>query len=68
MENLSEQEQVRRQSLQAMRDMGIDPYPAAEYEVTGYSVDIKQNFIDDVQGDNVQRNGTRVTKYGLRVV
>ena len=54
MENLSEQEQVRRQSLQAMRDMGIDPYPAAEYKVTGYSVDIKQNFIDDVQGDNVQ--------------
>jgi lysyl-tRNA synthetase class 2 len=34
---LSEQEQVRRQSLQRMRELGIDPYPAAEYEVTGYS-------------------------------
>ena len=47
MENLSEQEQVRRQSLQAMRDMGIDPYPAAEYEVTGYSTDIKKGFVDE---------------------
>ena len=50
MENLSEQEQVRRQSLQAMRDMGIDPYPAAEYEVTGYSVDIKAGFVDEGEG------------------
>ena len=43
---LSEQEQVRRGSLQAMRDLGIDPYPAAEYEVTGHSVEIKANYID----------------------
>ena len=41
---LSEQELVRRQSLQAMRDLGIDPYPAAEYEVTGHSTDIKEHF------------------------
>ena len=47
MENLSEQEIVRRQSLQTMRDMGIDPYPAAEYVVTGYSTDIKAGFVDD---------------------
>ena len=44
---LSEQEIVRRQSLQTMRDMGIDPYPAAEYEVTGYSTDIKAGFVDN---------------------
>jgi len=43
---LSEQEQVRRQSLQAMRDMGINPYPADEYVVTGYSADIKATFVD----------------------
>ena len=56
MENLSEQEIVRRQSLQTMREMGIDPYPAAEYEVTGYSTDIKAGFVDDenVQSDKVQ--------------
>ena len=28
---LSEQEIIRRQSLQELKDMGIDPYPAAEY-------------------------------------
>lgn len=44
---LSEQELVRRQSLQAMRNMGIDPYPAAEYVVSGYSTDIKDAFKDD---------------------
>ena len=44
---LSEQEQVRRQSLQTMRDMGINPYPAEEYVVTGYSADIKASFQDD---------------------
>ncbi len=43
---LSEQEQVRRQSLQTMRDMGINPYPADEYVVTGYSKDIKDHFVD----------------------
>ena len=48
---LSEQEQVRRQSLQAMRDMGINPYPADEYVVTGYSKDIKAGFVDEVKAD-----------------
>ena len=47
---LSEQEQVRRQSLQTMRDMGIDPYPAAEYQVTGFSTDIKAGFVDEGEG------------------
>lgn len=46
---LSEQEQVRRQSLQTMRDMGINPYPADEYVVTGYSTDIKNTFEDENQ-------------------
>ena len=44
---LSEQEIGRRQSLQQLRDMGINPYPAAEYPVTAESTDIKANFKDD---------------------
>ena len=44
---LSEQEIVRRQSLQELRDMGIDPYPAAEFPVNTYSDDIKANFKED---------------------
>jgi lysyl-tRNA synthetase class 2 len=45
--NLSEQEQFRRQSLDALRAMGIDPYPAAEYPTNAFSVDIKSEFRDE---------------------
>ena len=41
---LSEQEQQRRQSLDTLRSMGINPYPANEYKVTAYSTDIKATF------------------------
>ncbi|WP_338336999.1 lysine--tRNA ligase [Marseilla massiliensis] len=44
---LSEQEIGRRQSLQELRDMGIDPYPAAEYPTNAFSTDIKENFVDE---------------------
>ena len=43
---LSEQEIVRRQSLQELRDMGIDPYPAAEYPTNAFSDEIKANFAE----------------------
>ena len=46
---LSEQEIVRRQSLQELRDLGIDPYPAAEYPTDAFSTDIRDNFKDDEQ-------------------
>jgi lysyl-tRNA synthetase class 2 len=45
--DLSEQEIIRRNSLQELRDMGIDPYPAAEYPTDAFSTDIKANFKDD---------------------
>ena len=48
---LSEQEVIRRESLQKMRDMGINPYPADEYVVTGYSTDIKSTFVDEQTED-----------------
>ncbi len=44
---LSEQEVLRRGSLETLRQMGIEPYPAAEFPVTGHSVEIKENFKDD---------------------
>ena len=43
---LSEQEIVRRQSMEQMRALGVDPYPAAEFPVTGYTDEIKENFVD----------------------
>ena len=44
---LSEQEIVRRQSLQELRNMGIDPYPAAAFPTNAYSTDIKNEFKED---------------------
>ena len=41
---LSEQEIVRRQSLQELRNMGIDPYPAAEFPTNAFSEDIRKEF------------------------
>ena len=44
---LSEQEIIRRQSLQELRHMGIDPYPAAEFPTNAFSTDIRAEFKDD---------------------
>lgn len=44
---LSEQEINRRQNLQALKDMGIEPYPAAEYPTNAFSTDIIENFKED---------------------
>lgn len=46
---LSEQELGRRQSMQTLRDMGIEPYPAALYPTDAFSTEIKENFQDDLE-------------------
>lgn len=45
--HLSEQEQIRRQALEEIRNLGIDPYPAAMYPVTATSAEILENFSDE---------------------
>lgn len=45
---LSEQEVIRRQSLDELRALGVEPYPATLYDVNAYSADIKSEFGDDV--------------------
>jgi len=50
---LSEQEQFRRQSLTELRNLGIDPYPAALYPTDAYSTDIKADFKDEESGKPV---------------
>ena len=44
---LSEQEIIRRNSLNELRAMGIEPYPAAEYVTNAFSTDIKKEFVED---------------------
>jgi len=51
---LSEQEINRRNNLQALKDMGIEPYPAAMYPTDAFSTDIIQQFVDpavDAEGN-----------------
>ena len=50
---LSEQEQFRRQSLDQLRNLGIDPYPAAEYPTDTFSINIKEDFKDEESGKKV---------------
>ena len=44
---LSEQEINRRLNLQALKDLGIDPYPAAEFPTNAFSTNIIAEFSDD---------------------
>jgi lysyl-tRNA synthetase, class II len=46
---LSDQEIQRRESLNKLRDLGIDPYPAALYPVTDYATDLKEKFEEGKQ-------------------
>ena len=61
---LSEQEIIRRNNLQQMRDLGIDPYPAAEYPTDAFSTEIKENFVDlpvvgkDEEGNDIRETAT----------
>jgi len=61
---LSEQEIIRRNSLDEMRRMGIEPYPAAEYVVDAYSDDIKNNFTDIAEGEDPVVVGRQVSVAG----
>ncbi len=60
---LSEQEIGRRNSLQELRNLGIDPYPAAEFPVNAWSDDIRAQFVDlpmekDEEGNDVPGKAT----------
>ncbi len=59
--HLSEQEIVRRESLQKLRDLGIEPYPAAEYKVSAKIEDILNNF-DKYEGKQVQVAGRMMSR------
>ncbi|MDL2282297.1 lysine--tRNA ligase [Parabacteroides sp. OttesenSCG-928-G06] len=54
---LSEQEIFRRNSMEQLRAMGIEPYPAAEYTTNAYSTEIKQSFRDEEAPRPVQIAG-----------
>jgi len=61
-QELSEQELVRRNSLRQMRDLGIEPYPAAEFPVNGYSEEIVAGFSDDAPRREVSVAGRLMSR------
>ena len=59
---LSEQEIIRRNSMNELRAMGIDPYPAAEYVTNAFSTDIKAEFKDDDEPRQVSIAGRLMSR------
>lgn len=59
---LSEQEIGRRQSLQELRNMGIDPYPAAEFHTNAFSTDIKEQYQESEEKREVLIAGRMMTR------
>ncbi len=60
---LSEQEQLRRKSLDELKKMGIEPYPAAQYEVSAYSTEIKEAYDEEKQNfQNISIAGRIMTR------
>ena len=59
---LSEQEIIRRNSLEQLKAMGINPYPADEYVVNAYSDDILANFNDDAEPRQVSIAGRMMNR------
>lgn len=52
---MTEQEILRRESLQKLRELGIDPYPAEMFEVTAHTADILTNYREDVLADGSKK-------------
>ena len=59
---LSEQEIIRRNSLEQLKAMGINPYPADEFVVNAYSDDIIANFSDDAEPRQVSIAGRMMNR------
>ena len=46
---MTEQEKIRREKLEELKKLGIDPYPAELYPVTNYSTDLISKYEDKKQ-------------------
>jgi lysyl-tRNA synthetase, class II len=51
---MTEQELLRRESLQKLRELGIDPYPAEMFEVSAFAADIMANYSEEVLEDGTK--------------
>ena len=59
MQELSEQELVRREKLTKLRALGIDPYPAAAFDVSHYATTVSEKY---EQGQHVRMAGRLMSR------
>ena len=59
MQELSEQELVRREKLTKLRELGIDPYPAAAFDVSHYATTVSEKY---EQGQHVRMAGRLMSR------
>ncbi len=60
-QDLSEQEQIRREKLRALQEAGKDPFQIRKFEVTHHSAEIKEHF-DELEGQEVSVAGRMMTR------
>ncbi|MBO4370409.1 MAG: lysine--tRNA ligase [Paludibacteraceae bacterium] len=61
-QELNEQERFRRQSLAQLREMGINPYPAALFPTDAFSTEVKASFVDDAPRREVVMAGRMMSR------
>ena len=59
MQELSEQELIRREKLAKLRELGIDPYPAAAFDISHYATTVSEKF---EQGQHVRMAGRLMSR------
>jgi lysyl-tRNA synthetase class 2 len=61
-QELNDQELFRRRSLETLREMGINPYPAAEYPTNAFANEVKESFQDDAPRREVVMAGRLMSR------
>ena len=61
-QELNDQELFRRRSLETLREMGINPYPAAEFPTNAFAAQVKENFQDDAPRQEVMMAGRLMSR------
>ena len=61
-QELNDQELFRRRSLETLREMGINPYPAAEYPTNAFAAEVKETFQDDAPRREVVMAGRLMSR------
>ena len=57
MQQLNEQQLLRRERLAKIEEMGINPFPPEGFDVNAFSTDIKENYSETIAEDGTKEIG-----------